>query len=195
VFAVVALVACISAREKDIVTYQADGDADAGTADARVDALDQAFVKAVLLALIELLDADTRQRNKAVLDREVLYHARLWVARFTVTREVVADDRKQVSVSVRVDRDKLRARLAELGISTRPAHGETTGTRALTVRADAPPLSLTTGGRCRRFGGSATRSACSGSCRARTRSRRTRRRRVACSTRRSGDCPRCSASW
>lgn len=119
---VVALVACISARGKDIVAYQVDGDADAGTADPRVDALDQAFAKAVLQALGELLDADTRWQNKAVVDREILYHSRLWVARFTVTREVVADDRKQVSVSVRVDRDKLRARLAELGIITRAAH-------------------------------------------------------------------------
>ena len=44
-------------------------------------------------------------------------HARLWVTKFKVTKEAVADDRKQLSVSVRVDRDKLRARLAELNIA------------------------------------------------------------------------------
>jgi hypothetical protein len=103
-----------SARAEDIVAYQADGDADAAAADARVGALDQAFGKAVSQALNDLLDSDVRRQNKPVLDRELLGHARLWVAKFTVTREVVADDRKQVSVSVRVDRDKLRARLAEL---------------------------------------------------------------------------------
>jgi hypothetical protein len=38
-----------------------------------------------------------------------------------VTREADADDRKQLSVSVRIDRDKLRARLAELNIAVREA--------------------------------------------------------------------------
>lgn len=106
-----------SAHAEDVAAYQADGDADAGAADARVAALDEAFGKAVAQALGELLDADTRKRHKPVLDRELLGHARLWVTKFTVTKEAVADDRKRVSVSVSVDRDKLRARLAELNIA------------------------------------------------------------------------------
>lgn len=121
-----------SARAEDIVAYQADGDADAAAADARVGALDQAFGKAVSQALNDLLDSDVRRQNKPVLDRELLGHARLWVAKFTVTREVVADDRKQVSVSVRVDRDKLRARLAELDIATKLA-GEAPAPNAQTI--------------------------------------------------------------
>ena len=109
------------ARAEDIVAYQADGDADAGAADARVAALDEAFVKAVSQALGDLLDPEVRKQNKPVLDRELLGHARLWVTRFTVTREAVADDRKQLSVSVRVDRDKVRARLTELNIALKGA--------------------------------------------------------------------------
>lgn len=116
---VASLVATPAARAEDVVAYQADGDADAAAPDARVAALDEAFARAVSQALGELLDPEVRRQNKPVLDRELVGHARLWVARFTVTREVVSDDRKQLSVSVRVDRDKLRARLAELNIATR----------------------------------------------------------------------------
>ena len=118
------------ARAEDIVAYQADGDADAGAADARVEALDEAFGKAVSQALNDLLDPEVRRQSKPVLDRELIGHARLWVAKFTVTKEAVSDDRKQLSVSVRVDRDKVRARLAELNIATR-------------VAGDAPPANAT----------------------------------------------------
>lgn len=107
------------AHAEDIVAYQADGDADARAPDARVEALDEAFGKAVSQALGELVDAEVRKQSKPVLDRELIGHARLWVTKFTVTKEAVADDRKQLSVSVRVDRDKVRARLAELNIATR----------------------------------------------------------------------------
>jgi hypothetical protein len=113
--------ASASARAEDIVAYQADGDADAGAPDARVEALDEAFGKAVSQALSELLDPEVRRQNKPVLDRELIGHARLWVAKFTVTKEAIADDRKQLSVSVRVDRDKVRARLAELNVATKVA--------------------------------------------------------------------------
>jgi hypothetical protein len=120
-------------RADDVVAYQAEGDADAAAADARVAALDEAFGRAVSQAIADLVDADLRKQNKAVLDRELVGHARLWVAKFTVTREAVADDRKQLSVSARIDRDKLRARLAELGIATRPLDAPAAPTEAATV--------------------------------------------------------------
>ena len=110
-----------TARAEDVVAYQADGDADAGAANAKVAALDEAFGKAVSQALNDLLDPEVRRQNKPVLDRELLGHARLWVTNYKVTRETVADDRKQLSVSVRVDRDKMRARLAELNIASKGA--------------------------------------------------------------------------
>jgi len=124
--AVTAVVAALlaaprGARAEDVVAYQADGDADAAAPDARVAALDEAFARAVNQALGELLDPEVRRQNKPVLDRELVGHARLWVTRFTVTKDVVNDDRKQLSVSVRVDRDKLRARLGELNIAIRDA--------------------------------------------------------------------------
>ncbi|HEU4730504.1 MAG TPA: hypothetical protein VFT22_21545 [Kofleriaceae bacterium] len=128
------LVAARPARAEDIVAYQADGDADAAAPDARVAALDEAFGKAVSQALGDMLEAAVRRQNKGVLDRELLGHARLWVVRFTVTREAVVEDRKQVSVSVRVDRDKLRARLAELNIATRTApEAPVPGAQSVTV--------------------------------------------------------------
>lgn len=119
--AVTSIAAAPEARAEDVAAYQADGDADAAAPDARVAALDEAFGKAVSQALNDVVDPEVRRQNKAVLDRELVGHARLWVQKFTVTREGVADDRKQMSVSVRVDRDKLRARLAELNIATRDA--------------------------------------------------------------------------
>jgi hypothetical protein len=109
------------AHADDVVAYQADGDAAAAAPDARVTALDDAFARAVAQAIGDLVDPEVRRQSKPVIDRELIGHARLWVARFTVTREAVADDRKQLSVSVRIDRDKLRARLAELNIATRDA--------------------------------------------------------------------------
>ena len=85
ILAIVVVVAVLvggntGARAEDVVAYQADGDADAGAADARVEALDEAFAKAVAQALSDLLEPDVRKQNKPVLDREILGHARLWVA-------------------------------------------------------------------------------------------------------------------
>jgi len=111
----------VRAHADDVVAYQADGDADAAAPEARVTALDEAFVKAVTQAVGEIVEPEARRQHKAAIDREVVGHARLWVARFTVTKETVTEDRKVVSASVRVDRDKLRARLAELGVPTRAA--------------------------------------------------------------------------
>ena len=109
------------ARAEDVVAYEADGDASAAAPEARVAALDEAFGKAVSQAVSDLVDPEVRRQSKPVIDRELIGHARLWVIRFTVTREALAEDRKQVSVSVRIDRDKLRARLTELNIATRDA--------------------------------------------------------------------------
>ena len=60
-----------------------------------------------------------RTAHKGELDREIIGHARLWVARFTVTKDEIDDNRRELTVSVRIDRDKLRARLDELKIATR----------------------------------------------------------------------------
>jgi len=111
----------VSARAEDVVAYQAEGDAPAGGADARVMALDSAFSNAVTNALAEIVAPDVRGARKGELDREIVARARLWVAKFTVTRDETSDGRRQLSVSVKVDRDKIRARLNELGIAMKGA--------------------------------------------------------------------------
>lgn len=121
----IGLVTAMSAtvRAEDVVAYEVDGDASTAAADPRVTALDDAFARAVGQAIGELVDAEVRKANQSVLDREIFGHARLWVAKFTVTRDATADGRRQLQVVVRVDRDKLRARLDELGVATATSGG------------------------------------------------------------------------
>ena len=106
------------ARAEDIATYEMEGDSDAGGADPRVAALDEAFSRAATAAVQELVEPDVRKANKAVLDKEIIGRARLWVAKFTVTKDATNEGRRELTVNIRVDRDKLRARLAELNIAT-----------------------------------------------------------------------------
>lgn len=115
------LVVASPARAEDVVAYPADGDADANAPDARVGSLDDAFARAVSQAVNELVEPEVRRQRKPVIDRELIGHARLWVTSYKVTREAVNEGRLQMSLSVRVDRDKLRARLAELNIAVREA--------------------------------------------------------------------------
>ncbi len=109
------------ARAEDIVAYEAEGDADTSGGDPRVAALDEAFANAAGMALAELVDADGRKANKSTLDKEIVGRARLWVAKFTVNKDTTIGERRQLAVSVRVDRDKMLARLAELDVATRLA--------------------------------------------------------------------------
>ncbi|MEO8554847.1 MAG: hypothetical protein ABI678_32940 [Kofleriaceae bacterium] len=107
------------AYAEDIVAYEAEGDAPSAGADARTAALDDAFSRAVGSALGDLVAGDQRTAHKGELDKEIIGHARLWIAKFTVTKDETEDNRRQLTVSVRVDRDKLRARLDELKIVTK----------------------------------------------------------------------------
>ena len=111
------------ASAEDVVGYEAEGDAAASGVDPRIAALDDAFAHAITSALGELITGDVRTAHKGELDREIVGHARLWIVKFTVTRDEVNDDRRQLAVSVRVDRDKLRARLEELKIPVREDGG------------------------------------------------------------------------
>lgn len=108
-----------SAYAEDIVAYQAEGDAPATGADARTMALDEAFANAVQTALAELVAPEVRTARKGEIDKELVARARLWVAKFTVTKDETVENRRELTVSVRIDRDKLRARLAELHIATK----------------------------------------------------------------------------
>lgn len=107
------------AHAEDIVAYQAEGDAPAAATDARVMALDEAFSRAVSSALVDLVAGDVRTARKGELDREIIARARLWVAKFSVTKDETLEGRRELTVSVKIDRDKLRARLAELRIASK----------------------------------------------------------------------------
>lgn len=100
------------------VTYATDGAAAAGD-NARVAALDEAFKAAVREAVAALVAPADRTTHQATLDAEVVRRARLWVASFKVTRERTTDGVLRVEVDVRIDHDKLIARLAELGVPAR----------------------------------------------------------------------------
>ncbi len=113
-----------AAHADDVVAYEAEGDAPAAGADARTAALDDAFARAVGSALSELIAADVKTANKGLLDREIIGHSRVWVARFTVTKDSTEEGRRQLAVAVRIDRDKLRARLDELKIATKGTAGD-----------------------------------------------------------------------
>ena len=118
-FLLIALLAFATvARAEDIATYEMEGDSDAGGADPRVAALDEAFARAATAAVQELVEPDVRKANKAVLDKEIIGRARLWVAKFAVTKDATNEGRRELTVNIRVDRDKIRARLAELNIAT-----------------------------------------------------------------------------
>lgn len=104
------------AYAEDIVAYEAEGSAPVAGADARVAALDDGFARAVTTALAELVPQDLRTSRRADLDREIVQHARLWVKSYTVTKDETDDDRRQLVLSVKIDRDKIRAKLGELGI-------------------------------------------------------------------------------
>ncbi len=119
-------------RAEDVATYDTDGDAETSGADPRVAALDEAFGKAISLALVDVVAADVRGAKKPDLDREFVNHARLWVAKFTVTKDTTSDDRRQLRVTVRVDRDKVRAKLAEMAIPVMTS-GEASKGRSVTI--------------------------------------------------------------
>ena len=128
------------ARAEDVAAYETEGDAEISGTDPRVAALDEAFARAVTLAIADVVAPDVRTRKKAELDRELVGRARLWVAKFSVLKDTTSDDRRQLKVTVRVDRDKLRAKLLEMNISTMTA-GEASKGRSVTVLlrvGDAP---------------------------------------------------------
>jgi hypothetical protein len=131
----------LPARADDVVAYEAEGEAAAAGTDPRVAALDDAFSRAVTSALTDLVAGDARTAHKGELDREIVGHARLWVTAFTVTRDETNDDRRQLVVSVRIDRDKLRARLAALSIptlTTGPAAPSDTKSVVVLLRSATP---------------------------------------------------------
>lgn len=108
-------------------TYSVTGEADAGGANPKVAALDTAYAAATREALSDLVAPADVKAHKADLDREVVGHARKWVASYKVNSDSTEGDTRKLDVTVKIDVDKLTARLAELGVAvvdTAPDQGE-----------------------------------------------------------------------
>ena len=131
-----------AAYAEDVAAYETEGDAELSGSDPRVAALDEAFARGVALALADVVPADVRVARKADLDREFIARARLWVAKFQVTKDTTADDRRQLAVTVRVDRDKVRAKLAELDIATMTAGEASRGHSAVVLLRVTEPAGV-----------------------------------------------------
>lgn len=116
----IALCAGVAPVAADPATYQAAGTAVASDADARTRALDAAFTTAVTEAVADLAGKAARTQAAAV-EREITRRARRFVASFRVTAERTTGDRLEVEVTVKIDRDKLAAKLVELGVELRAA--------------------------------------------------------------------------
>lgn len=104
----------------DIVAYHVDGAAQLAVADTRTAALDDAFARAVQSALIDVVPEAARATRQSDLDRELVGRSRLWVTGFTVTKDRVTGTRRELMVTVQVDRDKIRTQLERLNISILP---------------------------------------------------------------------------
>jgi hypothetical protein len=143
-----ALVATLAAPALAEDTYHVEGEADVNAADPRVAALDVAFAAATREALRDHVAAADLKARKTELDREVIGRARKWVASYKVTADATEGDTRKLTVDVRIDPDKLLARLGELGVAviaavepdpgTEPT-GPSTGLRAtVLLRFDSP---------------------------------------------------------
>jgi hypothetical protein len=113
-----------AARAEDLATYETAGAADAAATDARTRALDLAFAAAVKKAIGELVSAADAARRKDDLDRNIVSRARLWVASFKVVTQATEGNQLKLTAAIRIDRDRLRAKLGELGIATAAAPPE-----------------------------------------------------------------------
>jgi hypothetical protein len=129
-----ALIALAAVAHADVVTYPSHGSAAATDADARTRALDAAFASAVTEAVADLAGKNARAQAAAV-DREIVRRARRFVASFAVTTEHPGADRFEVDVDVRIDRDKVRTRLLELGVGLADAPPVEPGPPAIQPRA------------------------------------------------------------
>ncbi|MCE9572771.1 MAG: hypothetical protein K8W52_06400, partial [Deltaproteobacteria bacterium] len=111
------------ARAEDVASYDGDGAAAATLSDARTRALDVAFATAVDRAVTEVIAPADRTAHRGDIDRAIVGRARLYVASFKVVTEGADGADFHVSATIKVDRDKIRAKLGELGIPYLPKAG------------------------------------------------------------------------
>lgn len=104
------------ARAEEVQTYEVVGQADAGAGDPRAVAVDDAFSTATREAVEDLLTKAQRAEHRALIGKEIYGRARRWVASYKVLEDTTAEGKRKLTVSVRIHRDTLRARLVELAI-------------------------------------------------------------------------------
>ncbi len=115
--ALAAVIAMASAaRAEDLGSYAGEGAAAATLSDARTRALDVAFATAVDRAVTELVAPADRTAHRGEIERAIVGRARLYVASFKVVTEGADGADFHVTAQIRIDRDKLRAKLGELGV-------------------------------------------------------------------------------
>ncbi len=146
----VALVAG-TAHAQSAPAFRARGEAADG-ANARQQALDQAFADVVRQALAVELTRTELARNRGALEEKIVRRARLFVASYSVVDSSRVEGRLIVKVEARVKTDELRARIAELGLRARgPAQPASSGRPRVVLlvqarRGDAVDLSFGTRG-------------------------------------------------
>lgn len=110
-----------AALAEDIQTFEVTGEADAAASDSRGVAVDSAFARATEEALDDLLPRAVRTEKRAVINKEVIGRARRWVSSYKVTGDEQSGGKRQLTVSVRINREALSARLVELGLAAATA--------------------------------------------------------------------------
>lgn len=121
----------------------AQGVADANGADSRTAALDRAFAEAVRQAVAITGDPAQLTSQKNLVDAELIARSRRWVAAFSVSDDRTQDGQRRLTVVVKIDLDRLAARMVELQLRVRPvpeaaANAATAPTSSTTPATRAP---------------------------------------------------------
>jgi hypothetical protein len=117
---IVALVLCtgltsapLFAETRDV---EARGEAAGGGEPARVQAIDAALAQALGSTLAEVVPAAQRRTHGKAINDKIVRHARRFVSGFRVLDQGESEGRLRLRLVARVDMDKLRDALGELGI-------------------------------------------------------------------------------
>lgn len=131
------LVALAGTARADVVTYTVEGRAAGDETTGRTAALDQAFELAAMDAVDAVMTSLQQKQWLQELKTEIFARARLWVASFKVKSTKQDGGDLVLTVDVRVDVDKLRVKLVELGVALEGALEPTSGDDAPIAARDA----------------------------------------------------------
>jgi hypothetical protein len=144
---------------EDTVALVVEGKAQGTGSNVRTQALDVAFADAVTKVVREILPAPAREKFKDTLRDNVIRRSRLYVAKFKVLDERSVEGQVHLQAEVTVDRDKLRAALAELGVAETVEPGGGSRPRVVVLlKATSGSQTVTTFGSTGGDGGAAGRA-------------------------------------